>query len=157
DTRVLALELSGDERAGCASGSILAALSVETAALEDRSLLPLRADEIDHVVLETEADTIDLIRKDSAFEVSDARGRRSLDPEIGRKLVMALTSARGTPLSTEKAPETRHQGTKTLRVVGHGPEDLVIDEKVTLRSEGDRVLATRADGVTLSLSSLAAS
>ncbi len=157
DTRVLALELAGDQRAGCTSGSILAALSVETAALEDRSLLPLRADEIDHVVIETETGSIDLIRKDSAFEVSDARGRRSLDPEVGRNLVSALASARGTPVSSGKGLEARHQGTKTLRVVGHGPGDLVIDEKVTLRSEGDRLLATRADGVTLSLSSIAAS
>lgn len=152
DTRVLALELSGDERAGCASGSILAALSVEPTALEDRSLLPLRADEIDHVVIETEAETIDLIRKDSAFEVSDARGRRSLDAETGRRLLLALTSARGIPVSTEKGPDKGGAGTKTLRVVGHGPSDLVIDEKVMLNSEGDRLLATRADGVTLSLS-----
>lgn len=152
DTRVLVLELSGEQRTGCAPGAILAALSMEASALEDRSLLPLRADEIDHVVIETETETIDLIRKDSAFEVSDRRGRRSLSAEIGGKLLLALTSARGTPVAFEKTPEKAREGTKTLRVVGQGPEDLVIDEKITLRSDGARLLATRADSVTLSLS-----
>lgn len=150
--RILALELGGEERAGCVGGAIGAALAIEPKRYIDKRILPLRADEIDHVVLRTPDVSLDLIRKDEAFELTDEGGRHPIDKESGTKFFRALSDAEGTPW--EGTPPDAEAG--TLRAVGHGTGDLVIDERVLFWKANGAFLCRRGDGALLNLSGLAA-
>lgn len=147
DSRVLALELEGELRAGCVDGAIQAALAIETDRFLDRRVVPLRADEIDHIVLDGPGGVVDLIRKDDGFEMTDEHGRRPVDKASGTRLLRALSDAKGTPTDGTK-PQA---APGTLRIVGHGAGDLVIDENVSFWKEGGRLLIQRGDGIMLAL------
>ncbi len=116
---VFAHRTAPSELSGCVPASILGTLASSIDTLEDRSLVPLGADEIDHLIVESMSGSanrqLDLVRDGTEFLLRSPV-ERPLALEPGNSFIAALLEARP-PL--EGLPPL--EPTARLRVFGHPP------------------------------------
>jgi len=147
NTHIVAIRRTGGGLAGCVDTSVLAPLASRASDLQDLHLTSLKGDELDHFVLQNGEQTYDLIRKDDAFELR-TRDASSFEPARGERIFRSLAESRGSPLVSPLAQPFVKEG--TLRLVGHGSGDVVIDETLEFMSHDAELWVRRTDGVFLS-------
>lgn len=153
---VLAHRTAPSELSGCVPASVLGTLASSIDTLEDRSLVPLGVDEIDHLIVESMSGSanrqLDLVRDGAEF-VLRSPVERPIALEPGNSFIAALLEARP-PL--EGLPSL--EPTARLRVFGHPPGASETAEFVVeLFGEPGKWSAARRldDGVLLALDEVA--
>lgn len=109
---IVAQRRAPEPLSGCVSRGVLPGLDVSPNTLISLTLSPLRADELDHLLLETRSGKLDLLRRGSAFELTTST-TRAVPLELGNDYLNAWTKTLG-ELSTEPLPTRPPDGTVTL-------------------------------------------
>lgn len=129
----LARRLRPDILGGCVPTSAVQGIEASLSGLSDRTLFPLHPDEIDHVIVERAGETLDLIRKDSAFELVSPR-RQPVALDTGNEFIETLATTKGQLIKGEQRERVLEDATVlgTITAVG-SPIDA--DESVRLTAE----------------------
>jgi len=112
---VLAIRTAPDEILGCVTRSVLPALRLTAEELKSQVAVPLRADEIDHLVIREGKRSIDLVRRDSIYILASHQSKK-IKKSVGDELLKALSTGKLVPTSEESADTKRSE----LRIVGQG-------------------------------------
>lgn len=147
--RIVAQRTSPDLLSGCVSATVAPGLRQGWGDLGSRTLATFGADEIDHVTIVGPGGSVDLIRKDAAFELL-GEGARAVPLELGNDFVAALARTHGT-LTNDPLPTRDPSGSGTL--VAHGisadesdpTQGGVVRQTFRFWFEDTRVLVERAD------------
>jgi hypothetical protein len=148
-----------DELIGCASRTVLAALTVEETRLRSLTATSMSPDEIDHVIIRSDKKSLDLMRDGEGYKLLSGRGN-SFSREAGDEFLKGLSN---TKLALVSAPPNGLKSTSEIIIKGQvrntalSVEKERTDHTVEARLEsflaGDTLYLRRAsDGLWFSVS-----
>ncbi|HSC86988.1 MAG TPA: DUF4340 domain-containing protein [Polyangiaceae bacterium] len=117
DDQLIVRRTEPDRLASCFARNVLTSLDRAPAHWQDVTLSPLNADELDHVLVRSPRGTVELVRKNAAFELRGSQ-ERAVALEPGNAFLTALTETRGT-LREQAVPSRPADGSVLL--VGASP------------------------------------
>ncbi len=114
--------------AGCIASTVFAGLSLDAGRISDRTATVLTSDEIDHVIIEGQDRSLDLLRKDTGFILPNQQ-QRAVPPAAGEEYLRLLAEGQLQLLSDPPKPG----GTAlTMTIVGN-PREKALDKEPWLQ------------------------